>query len=169
MEIGEIFCDITSSVVDQFFFLKNGKKRLVLSRQKSGRPILLKTKRTADFFEKQFTWVGVSVKSSVWGIFRNSRSQNAGTTRGLHQNCLMYVLHSRCSRVFPQSLVGLVFLQSVSYKKTIPTHEKIFAEGESGPNATFNLFFFWVGLALAKGVRRFHNNIYMVFQPNRIS
>ena len=34
--------------------------------------------------------------------------------------------------------------------KSIPTHEKIFAVGKSGPNATFNLFFGalcwpWVG------------------------
>ena len=38
--------------------------------------------------------------------------------------------------------------------------------GKSGPNATFNLFFSWVGLALGWGVRRFHNDILYVFQPN---
>ena len=42
---------------------------------------------------------------------------------------------------------------------------------KSGPNATFNPFFPWVGLALGWGVRRFHYNVYFeayVFQPNRI-
>ena len=32
---------------------------------------------------------------------------------------------------------NLGFLQSVSYIKPIPTHEKIFAVGKSGPNAAF--------------------------------
>ena len=54
----------------------------------------------------------------------------------------------------------LGFLQSVSCIKPIPTHEKIFAVGKSGPNATFN-FFFSLGLALSWVVRRFHVNIYM--------
>ena len=68
----------------------------------------------------------------------------------------------------------LRFLQSVSYiyVKQILTHEKFIAVGKSGgPNATFNLFFFWVGLAWGWGVRRFHNHIYFevyVFQPNRV-
>ena len=54
-------------------------------------------------------------------------------------------------RVFPESnLVGLSFLYSVSYIKSIPTHEKLFAIGKSGPIATFNLLFLelgwpWVG------------------------
>ena len=49
--------------------------------------------------------------------------------------------------------------------KSILTHEQLFAVGKSGPIATFNLFFFWVGLALGLGVRRFHNNIYMFPNP----
>ena len=34
---------------------------------------------------------------------------------------------------------------SVSYIKSIPTHEKIFAVGRSGPNATFNFFVLGLG------------------------
>ena len=33
----------------------------------------------------------------------------------------------------------------ISYIKPIPTHEKIFAVGNSGPHATFNLFFLGLG------------------------
>ena len=44
-----------------------------------------------------------------------------------------------------ENLVGLGFLWSVSYIKSIPTHEKIFAVGKSGPNATFNLIFLGLG------------------------
>ena len=52
----------------------------------------------------------------------------------------------------------------------MPTHEKLFAVGKSGPSATFLPIFSWVWLALGWGVRRFHNNIYQVhvFQPNII-
>ena len=42
-----------------------------------------------------------------------------------------------CDRVFAENLVGLSFLWSVSYMKSIPTHGKIFAVGKSGPNAAF--------------------------------
>ena len=47
-------------------------------------------------------------------------------------------------------LVGLGFLQSVSYIESILTHEKLFAVGKSGPNATNNLYLIsgWVGLGL---------------------
>ena len=48
-------------------------------------------------------------------------------------------------RVFAENLFGLGFLQSVSYIKSIPTHEKLFAVGKRGPNATFNLIFLGVG------------------------
>ena len=44
---------------------------------------------------------------------------------------------------FAEDLVGLV--RSASYVKSIPTHVKIFAEGKSGPNATFNLNFLGLG------------------------
>ena len=37
------------------------------------------------------------------------------------------------NRVFAENLVGLGFLQSVSYIKSISTHEKIFAVGKSDP------------------------------------
>ena len=46
---------------------------------------------------------------------------------------------------FAENLVGLGFLQSVSYLKSIQTHEKLFAAGKSGPNATFNLIFLGLG------------------------
>ena len=47
--------------------------------------------------------------------------------------------------MFAENLVGLGFLQSVSYIKPIPTHEKIFAVGKSAPTATFNLIFLGLG------------------------
>ena len=47
--------------------------------------------------------------------------------------------------VFADNLVGLGFLQSVSYIKPILSHEKSFAVGKSGRNATFNPFFLGLG------------------------
>ena len=52
--------------------------------------------------------------------------------------------------MFTDNLVGVGFLYSVSYIKPILTHEKLFAVGKNGPNATFNLIFIgldwpWVG------------------------
>ena len=47
--------------------------------------------------------------------------------------------------MFAKNLVASGFLYSVSYIKAIPTHEKIFAVGKRGPNATFNLFFLGLG------------------------
>ena len=47
--------------------------------------------------------------------------------------------------VFAENLVGLGFLQSVSQIKQIPTHEKVFAVGKRGLNATFNLIFLGLG------------------------
>ena len=41
--------------------------------------------------------------------------------------------------------LGWVSCSSVSYIKSIPTHEKIFAVGKSGPNAAFNLIFLGLG------------------------
>ena len=49
------------------------------------------------------------------------------------------------SRVFAENLVGLGFLKSASYIESIPTHEKLFAVGKSGPNATSNLIFLGLG------------------------
>ena len=49
------------------------------------------------------------------------------------------------NRVFAENLVGLGFLQSVSYIKPIPTHERLFTVGKSGPNATFKPFFSGLG------------------------
>ena len=64
------------------------------------------------------------------------------------------IVNPSFSSVFAENLVGLGFLYSVSYIKPIPTQEKIFAAGKSGPNATFNLLrsiligLGWVGLGL---------------------
>ena len=41
--------------------------------------------------------------------------------------------------------------------------------GKSGPNATFNLFFLGVGVALGWGVCRFHNDVYMFSNPTEFS
>ena len=70
--------------------------------------------------------------------------------------------------MFATNLVWLGLLWSVSYIKPILTHEKIFAVGKSGPIATFNLFFSWVGLALGWRVRRFHINICMFPNPTAL-
>ena len=67
--------------------------------------------------------------------------------------------------VLAENLVGLGFLQSVSHNKTNPNKRKIICCGEKAQNATFNLNFPWVGLALGWGVRRFHNNIQMFSIP----
>ena len=63
--------------------------------------------------------------------------------------------------VFAENVIGMRFLVVYFLYKPIPTHEKLFAVGKSGPNATLNPFFLVVGLALGWGVRRFHYNIYM--------
>ena len=63
--------------------------------------------------------------------------------------------------VFAENLVGLGFLQYVSYIKSIPTHKKIFSVRRSGSNATYNLIFVGLGWPWGWGVRRFHNNICM--------
>ena len=57
--------------------------------------------------------------------------------------------------MFTENLVGLSFLQSVSYIKPIPTQEILSSVGKSGPNSTFDpntavdlAFLGWVGLGL---------------------
>ena len=53
--------------------------------------------------------------------------------------------------------------------KTIPNPRKMICCGKKvAQNAAFSLVFLGVGLALDWGVRRFHDNIYAVFQLNRI-
>ena len=54
---------------------------------------------------------------------------------------------SSTNRVFAENLVGLGFLYSVSYIKSIPAHEKIFAVGKSCPISTLNLIFLGLGCA----------------------
>ena len=51
-------------------------------------------------------------------------------------------------------LVGLSFLWSVSYIKSIPTQEKVICCGEkSVPNAAFNVIFLgWGGLGLLRSL-----------------
>ena len=66
--------------------------------------------------------------------------------------------------MFAENLVGLGFLQSVSYIKSIPTHEISFAVGKSVPKCHFKPNYSWVGLALVMGVRRLHNNTYQVIR-----
>ena len=50
------------------------------------------------------------------------------------------------------------------YEKPIPTNQKIFAVGKSGPNATFNLFFLGLGWPY---VGDFVGFIIIFIQPNR--
>ena len=65
-------------------------------------------------------------------------------------------------------LVGLGFLQSVSYTKTNPNPRQIICCGKKWLKCHFQPNFSWVGLALGWGVRRFHDNIFIpwyVFNP----
>ena len=81
-----------------------------------------------------------------------------------------FLAHRHYNRVFAENLLGLGFLVVCFLHKTKShTHEKLFAVGKSGPIVTFYLIFLGVGLALGWGVRRLHNNVYLVdvFQPNR--
>ena len=56
---------------------------------------------------------------------------------------------------------GLGFLYPVSYRKSIPTHEKLFAVGKSRPNANlFNLFFLGLGWPWVGEFVGFVKNIY---------
>ena len=54
----------------------------------------------------------------------------------------------------PGNLVGLGLLQSVSYIKSIPTHEKIFCCGKKVAQMSLLIYFFldWVGLGLGSFV-----------------
>ena len=67
--------------------------------------------------------------------------------------------------VCAENLVGLGFLWSASYRKPIPTHEKLFAVGKSGPTTTFNPTRLGLGWPWVGGVRRFRNNIDMFPNP----
>ena len=71
------------------------------------------------------------------------------------------------NRVFAEDLVGLAFLQSVSYIKPIPTHTRKYLLWEKVAHMPrfFLPIFSWVGLALGWGVRRFHDNIYTFSNP----
>ena len=56
----------------------------------------------------------------------------------------------RSIRAFEQNLVGLGCLESVSYTKAIPTHEKITSCGKKMPQMPLlnDFFLGWVGLGL---------------------
>ena len=63
-------------------------------------------------------------------------------------------------------LVGLGFLQSVSYIKPIPTHEKIICCGKKvAQMPTFEPNCSWVWLALCRRVGWLHNSSYMFPNP----
>ena len=71
----------------------------------------------------------------------------------LHDLHLLILMRWLVTGCLPRILVGMGLLLSVSYIKPIPTHEKSFAAGKSGPNATFDLICLglgwpWVGLGL---------------------
>ena len=76
-------------------------------------------------------------------------------------------LGRRISRVLAESLVGLGFLQSVSYKKSIPTHEKSFVVRKSGPNTTLTLILLGLGWPWVGELVGFIRYLYD-FQPNII-
>ena len=64
---------------------------------------------------------------------------------------LLYL--SKVFRVLAENLVSWVRLVTCFLHEILPTHEKMFAVGKSGPNATFNPVFLglgwsWVGLVL---------------------
>ena len=63
-----------------------------------------------------------------------------------YEPCLVLITMYPGNRVFAENLVGLGFLQSVSYIKSIPTHEKKYLLWEkAAQNATFNLIFLGLG------------------------
>ena len=73
-------------------------------------------------------------------------------------------------RVFAENLVGLSFLQSISYILSIPTHEKTFAVGrKKWLKYHFEPDFFlgWVGLGLGEFVRFIIIFHFYASQPNR--
>ena len=71
--------------------------------------------------------------------------------------------------MFAVNLIGLGFLQSVSYTKSIPTHENYSLWGKkSGPNATFDLFFLGLGWPWVGGSSSVSQQHFYVFQPNII-
>ena len=53
--------------------------------------------------------------------------------------------NSVCIRLVAENLVGLGLLVVCFLYKSMPTHEKLFAVGKSGPNSTFNLIFLGLG------------------------
>ena len=71
------------------------------------------------------------------------------------------------TRVFAEIfLVGLGFLQSVSYVITNPQPTKNnLLRGKVAQTPLFNLIFPWVRLDFGWGVRRFHDDVYMFSNP----
>ena len=54
------------------------------------------------------------------------------------------------------------------YNQSQRTKSYLLVGKKSGPNATLNRFFSWVGLALGWGFRRFHHNIRIVSNPTEV-
>ena len=73
-------------------------------------------------------------------------------------------------RVFAENLTGFGVLRVCFLYKTNPNpRKKSFCCGKRRPKCHFSTeLFSGVGLALGWGVRRFHNNIYIVSEPSRI-
>ena len=69
--------------------------------------------------------------------------------------------------MFAENLVGLGFLWSVFYIKSIPTprKKKLLWVKKVSQNAPLNLFFLGLGWHWVGAVRRFHDNMYTFFNP----
>ena len=69
--------------------------------------------------------------------------QRSITTTTLGGNfATVFTLIRSMNRVFAENLVGLGFLQSVSYVKSIPSREKLFAVGKKSPQMPLLTLFF---------------------------
>ena len=78
-------------------------------------------------------------------IILERRRRNVSTDASLGFCTIPIVEKISYIRVFVENLVALGFLYSVSYIKPIPTHEKLFAVGKSGPTTTSNIIFLGLG------------------------
>ena len=87
-------------------------------------------------------------------------------TKSSNKRSYLHIATLLLGRAFAGNLAGLGFLQSVSYIKSIPSHEQVFAVvGKSGPNANFNLFFLGLGWPWVGEFVGFHNDNYVFSNP----